>query len=251
MSFLGDQRWLFFVLPGFIALFVASFVSDFPEIRDSQLPIIYVALTVCSVALPLVVVDLFGRITGEPFTFGGLLQSRKFIAAVFFCSVATGLLFGVAHTTNYVSDSLRALFGKDVIIKSSISELRQQILQLSSSTQKFAEFDRQPYVDPDTDKKWAQRYAVLHFSENLKSYEGYIAKYSATNEKPAVYLSPACYFSPEGEVIVVKGPGVWVDAEMATSIEILYETCSRCKLRIDEIFKKKSDRKCPIESGEQ
>ena len=43
-------------------LFVAGFISDFPEVRDTELPIVYVALTALSVAIPLGILHLYGRV---------------------------------------------------------------------------------------------------------------------------------------------------------------------------------------------
>src|SRR5262245_13974680 len=98
MKFLDDHRWLVFVLPGFFALFVAGFVSDFPEIRDVELPIVYVALTALSVVIPLAVLHLYGRAKGIGYTTDSLPQRPRFVLGVFVTSIVLGFTFGIIHT---------------------------------------------------------------------------------------------------------------------------------------------------------
>ena len=64
MKFIKDGIWIYFI-PGFVAMFVAGFISDFPTIRDAQLPIVYVTLTFICVALSLIVTHFFLLIRGQ------------------------------------------------------------------------------------------------------------------------------------------------------------------------------------------
>ncbi|WP_455270916.1 hypothetical protein [Rhizobium herbae] len=131
MNFLGDNRWLVFILPGFIALFVASFISDFPEVRESQLPIIYIALTALSVSIPLAVVHAYGVIFKVPYTWNDIIRSPYVLLGILASSIVLGFLFGVAHTTDYVSRGLRGIFGRDIVLTSSHSDPLHQVLKNS------------------------------------------------------------------------------------------------------------------------
>ncbi|UVK38742.1 hypothetical protein LHFGNBLO_000020 [Mesorhizobium sp. AR10] len=242
MNFLGDQRWLIYVLPGFIALFVASFISDFPQIRDSQLPIVYIALTAMSVAIPLLAVHIYGKLRGIPFEFDSTIRSPMVLSAIFFSSVVLGFVFGVAHTTDYVSRGLRGVFGKDIVLTSSHSELIK-VLFKNAYNEKFT--DGQPHLDSKYKRNHTNRYAIFTFAGDRKSYEGVVAEFFGTNDKPQVYLSPACSIE-KGDPIVVRGPGVWLNLEGLEDIQFVYSVCSKCASELELAAGNEPSKKCPF-----
>jgi hypothetical protein len=200
MQFLGDNRWLVVVLPGFFALFVAGFISDFPQVRDSQLPIVYVALTALSVAIPFGALHIYGRVRKKQFSVNLLLRKPAFVAGIFVTSVVLGFIFGILNTTDVVSRDLRAIFGKDIILTSSQSEVLKVLFKLSYSAD-FAEYDGWPgkggsdgvtnFISDDL-KRFRNRYVKVNFGEKRNSYEGVVTSFYEGSEKPQVYMSPAC-----------------------------------------------------------
>jgi hypothetical protein len=243
MQFLDNQRWLVYVLPGFISLFVATFISDFPQIRDVQLPIVYVALTALSVVIPVGLLHIYGLLTRRSFVISGIEKRPGLVTAIFFTSIVLGFLFGIGHTTDVVSDNLRKFLGKNTILRSSMSPLRQQLLKLSYQKE-FSEYDGQPNIE-STQKESTGRYALVLFSNVEKAYEGVVHSYSGVSESPEVYLSPACEKTPQG-VVPIKGPGVWVNLTNAKSIEIIYDVCSACAKEIEIAAGKSADFVCPF-----
>ena len=240
MSILGEHRWIVFVLPGFIALFVASFISDFPEIRDSQLPIVYIALTLLSVAIPLLIVHIYGKVSRKGFLFGDIIRSPYIISSIFSCSVLLGFLFGVAHTTDYVSSGLRSVFGKDIILTSSHSEL---IKVLFRESYKDGFEDGQPHKTLKVDS--TNRYARFRFSQNRESYEGVITSYFGGDDLPQVYLSPACLVRKD-DVAPINGPGVWLNLEKVEAIQFIYDVCSMCATQIEIAAGNEPSSSCPF-----
>jgi|GEM_PF-6445399 len=238
---LGEHRWLIFVLPGFIALFVAGFISDFPRIRDVQLPIVYVALTFLSVSIPLFIAQVYGRLLKKEYNINNLLRAPRFVAGVFLCSFVIGFIFGIAHTTDYISRALRNVFGNDIVLISSHSELIR-VLFKNAYNEKF--LDGQPNVGRDL-KRRKNRYARFSFSDDRKDYEGVIASFFSGEEKPQVYLSPACKISKNG-VSIVKGPGVWLNLERVEDIQFIYSVCSECASALEVAAGKKPSTNCPF-----
>lgn len=241
MSLFGEHRWLIFVLPGFFSLFVAMFISDLPEINDTRLPVVYIALTFVSVALPLGCLHLFGRITGKAYTIQSALRVPAFLAGVFVSSLVVGLLFGMANTTDVVSDYLRALFGNNLVTVSSHSELAQSLFQkINTPAERFP--DRQPHFQyADTNL-----YTRFVFKEGNNSYEGAVGQYSGRSEKQQqVYLSPACLVE-KGIVTPVAGPGVWLNLTDVREIQFIYSVCSECALVVEQAAGKPVPRSCPF-----
>lgn len=241
MKVFGDQGWLVFVLPGFIALFTAGFISDFPQIRDAQLPIIYIALTVLSVSVPFSCIHIYGRLKGKQYYIDSLIRSPSVVALIFLCSVILGFLFGIAHTTDYVSRGLRSVFGKDIILTSSHSELIK-VLFKNSYNEKF--FDGQPHISDDL-KKFRNRYARFRFSKGRSTYEGVVSDFFGSVDKPQVYLSPACIIGPRG-VRVVKGPGVWLNLDEVSDIQFIYSVCSECAMALEIAAGQAVHQLCPF-----
>jgi hypothetical protein len=242
MNFLGDQKWLVYILPGFIALFVASFISDFPQIRDTQLPIVYIALTALSVAIPLLCVHIYGRLRKIPFDFDATIHSLSVLSAIFACSILFGFAFGIAHTTDYVSRGLRAVFGKDIILTSSHFELIKYLFK-NAYNDKFP--DGQPYIEDR--KQRTNRYALFNFRKELgrHSFEGVITEFFGSTDRPQVYLSPACQIDG-GKVTLIQGPGVWLDLEGIDEVSFVYSSCSKCASEIAIAAGQTARKPCPF-----
>lgn len=224
---LGDNRWIVFVLPGFIALFVAGFVSDFPEVRDVFIPFVYVALTAISVAVPLAgvaVVDIFRRGT---IAYDKLHQTPWFVGATFATAIVIGFLFGLAHSTDVVSKILRDVFGKNSVLVSSHTEAIRLLFREAYRHDFIDEFDGIPpeYI---SDKE-RQTYVEISYGEGAHTRKAYgvVHSYFGGSERPQVYLSPACR-EIGGAVAPVKGPGLWVNLEQVIEVAFEYQACSRC-----------------------
>ncbi|MDX8457281.1 hypothetical protein [Mesorhizobium humile] len=225
MNIFGENRWLVFVLPGFVALFVASFVSNLPEIPDSHLPIIYVALTTLSAVIPLGITHIYGIASGKKFELQSVLYSKYFVTSVFLCSLLLGLLFGIANSTDYFSAKLREVFGKDEILKASQSDLLSFLLK-NAYNSKFV--DGQPHVvDKDTN-----RYARIKLSNESFSYEGVVTQFSVDPDDTEIYLSPACTIK-KGKATLIKGPGVWLNMKDSKEIQFIYSICSICAAQVE------------------
>jgi len=237
MSFLGDNRWLVIVLPGFIALFVASFISDFPEVRDTQLPIVYIALTALSVAVPFFVVHLYGKAKGVPYSIDSLIRSPLVVSSIFACSLVLGFLFGVAHATDYISRGLRSFFGKDLILTPSHSDVLHFLMKTSYSN-KF--MDGHPYI-----KTSANRYARIYSSDSRNVYEGVITSYFNSTETAQVYLSPACLLTTDA-VTPINGPGAWMNMDKVSDIQFIDARCSVCAEQVALTSGRPKDWVCPF-----
>ena len=224
MQFLKDGGWLF-LIPGFIGLFVAGFVSDFPIVRDSQLPIVYVSITFISAIIPLLVAHLVLRRQGKTKTFDALTRWPAFIASVFASSIVVGLLFGILHTTDGLSHGLRHLFGKDLMPVVSHSELVRELFSRSYSGG-FP--DGRPYFRSKT----RSLYARVAFNEDKKIYEGVVEHLYGGETRPQVFLSPACRID-KAVAIPVQGPGVWLDMANVEDIQFIDDVCSICAAKLE------------------
>lgn len=241
-KYFGDYSWLVYVLPGFLALFVASFISDFPRIRDSQLPIVYVALTTLSVFIPLGIWHFFGKLTGYSFTFDRLLRSAFFLSTVFLNSVVLGGAFGFAHNSDWVSNSLRSVFGKDTILVASHTELIK-VLFRESYSDAFLRWDGQPHTNYESSNRYARIF--IKDAPDGVAFEGVVTAYHGGSDNPQVWLSPACKM--QGEVAsAIAGPGVWLDIQNATEVRFLYDICSPCSLKLDELAGVTPPDICPL-----
>jgi hypothetical protein len=237
-----------YVLPGFVALFVAGFISDLPEVRDVQLPVVYIALTTLSVLLPLAVVHVYGRRSGYSFPLDGLATSPKFVASVFMFSLLLGILFGVANTTDYVSRLLRSVFGKNLIMVSSQSEPFSLLLKTAGQADFADEHDGHPSKNvPEEIQQFTTRYARFTFDKDGDAtvYEGVVASFSERTERRQAYLTPACII--EGDTAIpIKGPGVWLNLEHIASVQFVYRSCSKCAAKLDQFANFKSELQCPF-----
>lgn len=238
MNFSGGNKWLVFVLPGFIALFVAGFISDLPEIPDAHLPIIYAALTKLSTIIPLSVVHTYGVITKKSLEIGSIIYSKYIVASIFICAIFIGLLFGVAHSTDYLSEKLRSVFGETAILKSSQLELLYVMLK-NAYNKKFV--DAQPHVS----NKDTNRYVRIIMPGNLKSYEGVVTQFSVGASERQIYLSPDC--EVDGNTAeLIHGPGVWLDVKNYNEIQFFYSVCSICAKQVEIAAGLKADFVCPF-----
>lgn len=241
MNFFGDNRWLVFVMPGFLALFVAMFVSDLPEIRDAFLPIIYVALTFLSVALPLGALHVYGKFRDKTYTLESALRIPSVLISIFTCSILIGLAFGIANTTDVVSQILRAAFGNDNVIVVSHSELNRLLFR-NAGTDAFP--DRQPHIEMQNHNL----YVRFTFKGERATYEGSIGQYYGTGDKPQIYISPACRIE-EGKMSLVQGPGAWLDLEEAEDIQFIYSSCSECAKMLELQAGKPAPKSCPFDQA--
>jgi len=120
-------------VPGFIALFAANFVSDFPQIRDSQLPFVYFLLSVISLGPPFLFIWCWAKWTGVRIEFSQIIRNGAFLLSTILFSLGVGLSVGILHTTDVISHSLRSAFGRDIIPKYSHDELVREIFSRLSS----------------------------------------------------------------------------------------------------------------------
>ena len=239
MNLLRDRGWLY-LIPGFLALFVASFVSDFPEIRDTQLPIVYISLTFISAIIPFIVVHLVLRFRKKVITIDYLQRSPWFISSVFFCSIGVGLLFGILHTTDVVSHSLRELIGKRLISVVSHDELVRELFSRSYS-------GGFPDGRVDFNSNTPSLYLRIAFEKDSKIYEGVAENWYGGKTRPQIYLSPACRIE-SSVAIPVHGPGVWLDLKGVQDIQFIDDGCSICSTSLERAAGRTPNPKCSYSS---
>ncbi len=233
MEFLGDKRWLVYVLPGFLALFIASFISDLPKISDAQLPITYIALTFLSVAIPLGFAHVALRLRNESRSLTEVIQWPSVILSTFALSLIFGFLFGMFNNTDWISIRLRSVFGDDNVLTLTHTEPLRYLFKNSQSPV-LADRDWMPYVKPEL-KKLDGRYMRFDFGGDRDMYEGVVTLYYASSEKPQAFLSPVCIIK-NGQVTPYIGTGIWLSLEKLKSVQVLYKECSSCQLEIDKKF---------------
>lgn len=224
---LQDQKWIVYVLPGFLALFVAGFISDFPQIRDVLIPFVYVALTALSVLLPLVIAFFIAKLWKKRFNINSLANNGWFVTGVFLNSMFLGFLFGVAHSTDGVSNWLRQLMGKNVVLVSSHTEPIRLLFREAYQHNFVQEFDGVPASYIPTKER--NIYVVVTYGEGdgPRISHGVVHSYHSHSENPQAYLSPACT-EEAGDVSPVAGPGMWINLANVQSVEFLYQSCSPC-----------------------
>ncbi|KZM50044.1 hypothetical protein [Labrenzia sp. OB1] len=246
---LQDQKWIVYVLPGFLSLFVAGFVSDFPQIRDVLIPFVYVALTALSVIFPLAVTFVIAKISRRSIHLDELPSNGWFVTGVFLFSIVLGFVFGVAHSTDGVSNWLRQMLGKNVVLVSSHTEPVRLLLREAYQHDFVDEFDGVPaaYIP----KKERNIYTVVNYGagETAKIAHGVVHSYHSHTESPQAYLSPACT-EESGKVTPIQGPGIWVNLTDVHSIEFVYQSCSSCAAAIKaDTGNGELKSKCPFEGS--
>lgn len=246
---LPDKNLYLLALPGFVALFSANFVSDMPQIRDSQLPFVYFILSVFSLLPPICMTYLVTFIRKKAVSFKQLLSNAYFLLGTFVFSIIIGFSFGVMHTTDIVSSTLRNIFGKDIVPIYSHNELVRELFSRAYSTKYTFPDGRFP---PDgkngilpTDKfDHASRYARFSFSKGGVAYEGIVNKFFSGTDKPQAYISPACMINGN-EVEIVQGPGVWINLASASTIQFIDARCSLCATKHEELNGREGGKTCP------
>jgi hypothetical protein len=233
MEFFGDKRWLVYVLPGFLALFVASFISDLPKISDAQLPITYIALTFLSVAIPLGVTHVSLRRKNESRPLTEVIQRPSLISWTFILSVIFGFLFGAFNNTDIVSAMLRVVFGKNIVLTMTHTELLRYLFKKSQSPE-LADLDGMPHLNESL-KRYRNRYMRLDFGSARDVYEGVVTAYYGSDERPQAFLSPVCIIK-NGQAAPYIGTGIWVSLNKLQSVQVLYNECSPCAAQIETLF---------------
>jgi len=228
VKLISDGAWLFLV-PGFVAIFVAGFISDFPTIQEAQLAITYVTVTIVCAAIPLAVAHVILRFRGERVELTRLVWRPWFSLLLFMTSVAFGFMLGFLHNTNRVSSALQTMFGPEIITIVSHGELRTELFSRSygkgGANQRM--WDGRPYLRHNT----SSLYMRIIFRDEDRAYEGVAEKWSGRRSNPEVFLSPAC--EVEGEsVTVIRGPGTWLSLEGVRQIQFIDDVCSPCATRI-------------------
>ncbi|MCY4138124.1 MAG: hypothetical protein OXF56_07665 [Rhodobacteraceae bacterium] len=239
MQFFKDGGWLYLV-PGFIALFVAGFISDFPTVRDSQLPIVYVILTLLSALIPLGIAHFYARTRSAEIDLIALTRNPFFYAFVLICSVGWGLVFGIFYTNDAISTWLRKSLGDRTVSVVSHSELLRELLSRAPSAhtdEGWRVWDgRQGH---DSEGKAIRHndnlMLIIEFKGDGRIFEGKADKWFAGQTTPQVYLSPACSYDAAGNIDLIPGPGVWVNLEDALSVRFEDTACSECAWAHDKI----------------
>lgn len=229
IDFLRDQKWIVYVLPGFVALFVAGFISDLPQVRDVMIPFVYVALTFLSLLIPLALAHIYAKVTKKNIPVSDLPHNTWFVSAVFVSSVFWGFAFGSAHSTDFVSGWLRSVLGKDAIIVSSHTEPLRLLFREAYDPSSRDGFDGVPETLVPGAKKEINTYLRITYGagDTIAVAHGVATKYNGASERRQVYLSPACTGSGK-DIVPVPGPGLWIDLEHVYSVEFIYASCSLC-----------------------
>ena len=241
MKFISGGAWLF-LIPGFIAIFVAGFISDFPTIQEAQLAITYVAVSILCAAVPLLVAQVILRRRGERIELARLVRRPWFSFSLVLTSVIFGFLLGILHNTDRVSSLLQAIFGPELITIVSHGELRAELFGRSygKGGANQTMWDGRPYFRRNT----SSHYIRVVFRGEERAYEGVAEKWSGRRNNPEVYLSPAC--EVEGEsVTVILGPGIWLSLDGVRRIQFIDDKCSLCATQIElEAGKRPKDACC-------
>ncbi len=236
-----DRNILILGIPGFLALFSANFVSDIPTIRDSQLPFVYFVLSVLSLSVPLGVSFIIAKIRKKIFVLDVLIRNTYFLSSTLVLSIVVGFLFGVLHTTDAISESLRSVFGKDVVQIYSHNELVREL---------FSRAYRDDFPDgrlgflPSSKFKHANLYVKISLNDGSVIYEGVVNKFFSGTDQPQAYLSPACEYS-QAEMKIVQGPGVWINLTEATDIQFIDSRCSSCSTLHEKLRGRDGGKSCP------
>ena len=228
MKFISDGVWLF-LIPGFIAIFVAGFISDFPAVHEAQLAISYVTVTTLCAAISLLAAHAVKRHRGERVELAQLVRRPWFALSLLVTSVVFGFLLGILHNTDRVSNMLQAIFGPELVTIVSHGQLRAELFGRSygkgGANQPM--WDGRPCFAHNT----SSHYIRVVFRDEARVYEGVAEKWSGRKDDPDVYLSPAC--EVEGETVtVIRGPGTWLNLEGVRQIQVIDDICSPCALQI-------------------
>ncbi len=242
---------LLLAIPGFIALFAANFVSDFPYIRDAHLPFVYFLLSVLSLAPPLCIAWGWLHVSRRSMTLKTLLRGAPFVISTAIFSLALGLGIGMLHTNDVVSNALRTVFGKNLVPIYSHDELVRELFSRMDSPQfldgRFSSgpSDSGGILPRDPFGFSSNRYARISLQNVNVYYEGKVIAFHSGTDTPQVYLSPACRTDPKGDVSVVEGSGVWLSLESVNFIEIIDDVCSACATRHEELNGRVGGENCP------
>jgi hypothetical protein len=242
---------LLLAVPGFIALFAANFVSDFPAIRDSQLPFVYFIFSILSLAPPLCIVWGWLYLSGRSTSLKSVLGNASFIISTALFSLALGLSVGMLHTNDIVSNALRDVFGKNLVPIYSHDELVRELFSRMDSPQfldgRFSSeaSDSGGILPRDPFGLSSNRYARISLQNVDVTYEGKVIAFHSGTDTPQVYLSPACRMSPDGNISVVQGSGVWLSLESVNFVEIIDDVCSACATRHEELNGRVGGENCP------
>ena len=244
MNFLREGGW-FFLIPGFVAMFVAGFISDFPAIRDALIPVVYITLTFLSASIPLLIVHVFGVLNGVSVDLYRLIRRPSFFIVVLGFSIVWGFLFGVYYTNDRISTNLRALFGKDVVSVASHSELIRELISRAPEHRVGRRvWDGRPNdngLRHNTNRVWMR---VTFDDPKLGVFEGRPEKWFGGNTERQIYMSPACRTGREGQPKPVTGPGIWLNLENVFSIEFVDSSCSPCGTLHDRLVDVKNSKVC-------
>jgi hypothetical protein len=206
------------LLPGFLSLGVATYVSTIGEIPDIQYVVLALALTYLNVMITSLV---WHKRLGVQLPSPDADRWRlRFFMMLFGVSIITGLGFGSLYESDLAFRLVRSLFGQSAFIKETSQPQLQAILR---------RLNHGPYPN---DKRppgmqYAGTWVRINITKDDPPVEGFPASWSSRAQSTQVFLSPACNMAG-GKAQLVQGPGILVTSDKIASITLIDEDHSAC-----------------------
>lgn len=206
------------LLPGFLSLGVATYVSTIGEIPDIQYVVLALALTYLNVMITSLVWPQ--RLVAQLPSPDADRWRPRFFMMLFGVSIFTGLGFGSLYESDLAFRLVRSLFGQSAFIKETSQPQLQAILRrLNRGTYPN---DRRP-----PEMRYPRTWVRINITKDDPPIEGFPASWSSRAQSTQVFLSPACNMVGDNAQLV-QGPGILVTSDKIASITLIDEDHSNC-----------------------
>jgi len=228
--------WFLILLPGFISLGLARYISDMGNMSEFELIIYSSGFTVVNLGLSIVLYNggkALGQRwlprRGDPDTQSeSPLSKMAFILLVLVVSFGVGIAAGVAYENDTLLNWLRAAPGTRLLSKRSY---QRPLTFLLAQNRKGKLEEGRPHS-----MKTTQAWVEVHLTGG-ESFEGWPEffsspeSFSTGDENAEIFLSPACKrVKKDGrvKVVIMPGPGVLVFEKDIKFVEFIDRQKSEC-----------------------
>lgn len=232
--------WFLIILPGFLSLGLAQYISDIGDVSEFKLICFSLVLTFVNLAFGYVIylpICKLGELLKQrpksetPLSPSISRHPRIFILIVLVVAILTGIIVGVAYENDALLKLLRGIPGTGMITKRSYQRPLTFLLALNRKG-KLEEGRPEPMK---TTEAW-----VKVRLKSGKVFHGYPEFFSLRGENSEIFLSPACReITGHGctKVVEIEGPGILISEKEIEFIEFLDRPKSECH----NLWKEKKD----------
>ena len=234
--------WFLIILPGFLSLGLAQYISDIGDVSEFKLICYSMVLTFVNLALGYVIyfpiyklAELLKRTpkSKTPSAPSVSRHPRLFILIILIVAILTGLVVGVTYENDTLIKLLRGVPGTGMITKRSYQRPLTFLLALNRKG-KLEEGRPDPM-------KTTEAWVKIRLNSG-KVFHGYPEFFSLKGKTSEIFLSPACReITRNGctKIVDIEGPGILISEKDIEFIEFFWKSRRSRRSEIVDLSAKK------------